>query len=153
METTLSTKPQRRMRALTPFWGTPTDRFFRNDFLDLLDGDEFIETVPSLNIREEKNNYILDLAAPGLKREDFDINVEGDRLTISSDKETETEEKEKEGFTRREYSYSSFSRTITLPDFADTSKINAKYNNGILNVTIPKKPEAQKVTSQKIKVQ
>ena len=153
METTLSTRPHRRMRASSPFWNSPTSLFFRNDFLDLFDGDEFPETVPSLNIKEEKNNYILELAAPGLKRDDFDINVEGDLLTISSNKETEKKEEEKEGFTRREYSYSSFSRTITLPDYADTSKIAAKYNDGILNLTIPKKPEAQKLSSQKIKVQ
>lgn len=152
METTLSTRPLRSLRSLSPLWSRPLDRFLRNDLFDLSDGG-FVETVPSLNIREEKNNYIVDLAAPGLKKDDFNIEVEGDMLTISSEKETETKEKEKEGYTRQEYSYSSFSRSVTLPDFADSSKISAKYDNGILNLTIPKKPEALKSHSQKIKVQ
>lgn len=153
METTLAKRPSRRFRGLTPFLSRPADRFFRNDFLNLWDGDGFTETVPSLNIREEKNNYILDLAAPGLKRDDFDIKVEGNLLTISSEKETETKDEDENNYTSREYSYSSFSRSVTLPEQADAGKISAKYNDGILNLTIPKKPEAQKSQSQKIKVQ
>src|SRR4051812_10017671 len=125
METTLS-RPTRRLRTTSPFWNTPSNMFYKNDFLDLLDGDALVETTPSLNIREEKNNYILELAAPGLKKDDFNVQVEGELLTISSDKETESEKKEPEGYTRKEYSYSSFSRTVTLPEYADTSKISAK---------------------------
>ena len=149
METTLARRPLRRLRSLTPFWNTPADRFFRNDFLNLWDGDGFVETTHSLNISEEKINFILELAAPGLKRDDFDIKVDGNLLTISSEKETETKD---DNYACREYSYSSFSRTVTLPDYADSSKIVAKYTDGILNLTIPKRPEAQKLT-QKIKVQ
>lgn len=153
METTLTKRP-RRMRAMSPFSTSPMDRFFRNDFLDFWGEDRLIETVPSLNVREEKNNYLVDMAAPGLKKEDFDIHVDGSLLTISCDKETESkEEKETNGYSRREYSYSSFSRTVSLPEFADTEKIAAKYTDGILSLTIPKKPEAQKVMSQKIQVQ
>ncbi|MBI2269868.1 MAG: Hsp20/alpha crystallin family protein [Bacteroidetes bacterium] len=153
METTLTKTPARRLRSVSPFLSSPLDRFFRNDFLDFWNENGFSGTTPSLNIREEKNNYILNLAAPGLKKEDFDINVEGNLLTISCDKETETKENGTEDFSRREYNYSCFSRTVTLPDYAESNKIVAKYTDGILNLTIPKKPEAQRVTSQKIKVQ
>jgi HSP20 family protein len=153
METSLAKRPSRRSRSLSPFWSTPADRFLRNDFLDFWDGDGFVETIPSMNVREEKNNFIIDVAAPGLKKEDFDINVEGDMLTVSSEKESETEDEEKNGFSRREYSYSSFSRSVTLPDSVDANKIVAKYSDGVLNLTIPKKAETQKNNTQKIKVQ
>lgn len=146
-------RPARRMRGLSPFFSSPLDRFFRNDFLDFSDGGSPLisETVPSLNIIEEKNNYRVDLAAPGLKKDDFNIDIDGNLLTVSCDKESEIKEDEK-GYTRREYDYSYFSRTVTLPDYADTKGIVAKYTDGILHITIPKKPKAQKLT-QKIKVQ
>jgi HSP20 family protein len=91
---------------------------------------------------------------PGLKKDDFNINVDGNLITISCDKETETKEsKDKNGYYRTEYNYSCFSRSFTLPDYADTNKITAKYNDGLLNLSIPKKPEAQQNMSKKIKVQ
>ena len=150
--TTSLTKPMRRLRSLSPFWNSPMDRFFRSDFPELWTG-EMAETIPSLNLTESKNSYIIELAAPGLKKEDFNVNVEGNLLTVSCDKETETKEEKENGFTRREYNYSSFSRTVTLPDYADAEKISAKYIDGVLSLNIPKKPEAQKASTQKIKVQ
>lgn len=146
METTLA-KPIRKFRSLTPFWTTQMDRLLRNDVFTPWDGG-FVDTTPSLNIREEKNDFIIDLAAPGLKRDDFDIKVDGDILTISSNKKTEIRD---DNYTCREYDFNSFSRTIILPDYVDSNKIVAKYNDGILNLTIPQKPEAHKL-SQKIKV-
>lgn len=151
MTTTLA-KPLRKLRSMSPFWSSPLDRFFRSDFPDFL-GTDIVETVPSLNLTEDKNNYVIELAAPGLKKEDFNVNVDGNLLTVSCDKETETKEERENGFSRREYNYSSFSRTVTLPDYADSDKITAKYLDGVLSLTIPKKPEAQKVATQKIKVQ
>ena len=153
METTLAKRPGRRLRSLSPFLGSPTGRFFRNDFLDLWDGDGFAETVPAMNIREEKTNYIVDMAAPGLKKEDFDIKAEENQLTISCDKDNEKKENGKEYFSMKEYDYSCFSRTVTLPEYAESSKIIAKYNNGILNLTIPKKQEGQQGSNKKINVQ
>jgi HSP20 family protein len=151
---TLEKKPARRSFGLTP-WSRPLDRFFRNDFLDFWEGDRFVETIPSINITEGKKEFSIDVAAPGLKKEDFNIDVEGNLLTISSKKETETESNGKEtgGYTRKEYSYSSFSRTVSLPEQADNNGITAKYSDGILNITIPKKADAQKTNSQKIKIQ
>ncbi len=141
-------------RSLSPSAGfNPFDRFFRNDFLDVWN-DENLMTVPSINITEEKNTYKVELAAPGLKKEDFNIEVNGSLVTISSENETETKEPQKNnGYTRREYNYSSFSRSFILPEHADTGKITAKYTDGVLNLSIPKKPGAQKTTAQKIKVQ
>lgn len=134
--------------SLAPFRSRPVSPFFSSDFIDFGNGDGFSETTPSLNITEEKNNYIIDLAAPGLKKEDFEVNIDGNVLTISSDKETD----EAEGLVAKEFDYSSFCRSVELPDFADASKIAAKYDSGILHLTIPKKPEAQS-GSQRIKVQ
>jgi HSP20 family protein len=153
MKNTALERPTRGLRRTSPFWSSPLDRFFRNDPFDVFDGDGFADTTPSLNIKEEEKNYIVELAAPGLKRDDFDINVEGDLLTISCETENETEEgKQGSDFWRREFNYTNFSRSVTLPDHADSKGIVAKYTDGILHLIIPKKPEAQRLT-QKIKVQ
>jgi HSP20 family protein len=137
-------------------WNNPFDRLLRNDFMDLWNQD-VTETIPSINITEEKNNYVVEMAAPGLKKEDFNINVEKDLITISCEKESETtseDGKDRNGnYTRREYNYSSFSRSFTLPDNADGQKIKAKYTDGILRLEIAKNEESQKPKTQKIKVE
>ena len=99
---------------------------------------------PAVNIRETDNSFVLEVAAPGFTKEDFNVNVENDLLTISANKETKKEEDEK-GYTRREFSYSSFSRSFTLPDSVNAESIKGSYSNGILSVELPKKPEAAKV--------
>lgn len=126
------------------------DRMFRDGFRDYFTND-FQETVPAVNISEEKNHFIIEMAAPGLKKEDFKINVEGDVMTIASEKE---EEKKEEGkhFSRREYNYSSFSRSFTLPETANINNIEAKYTDGLLKLTIPKKEIAQTVQTKQITV-
>jgi HSP20 family protein len=101
---------------------------------------------PAVNISEHKDEYQVTLAAPGLKKEDFNIDVEGNMMTISSKKEHSKEEKEKK-FTRREYSYSSFSRSFTLPEEINKEKIEAKYEDGVLHLSLPRK--AVKVTESK----
>lgn len=100
--------------------------------------------VPAVNIRETDKSFVLEVAAPGFDKGDFNVNVENDLLTISAKKETKKEEEEK-GYTRREFSYSSFSRSFTLPDSVNADNIKGTYNNGILTVELPKKPEATKV--------
>ena len=107
--------------------------------------------VPAVNITEEKGQYLVSLAAPGMKKDDFRIDVDGNMLTISSQQEEEKEETEKR-FTRREYSYSSFSRSFTLPDEINKEKIEAKYEEGILKVSLPRKEEAKKPTAKNIAV-
>ena len=105
-------------------------------------------SIPAVNITENKENYKLALAAPGLKKDDFKIDVEGNMLTISSEKEESREAKESR-YTRKEYSYSSFARSFTLPEEVNQEKIEAHYQDGVLNVTLPKKEEAKKLALSK----
>ena len=107
--------------------------------------------IPAVNITEHKDEYKVSLAAPGLKKEDFHIDVDGNILTISSEKEENKEEKEKT-FTRKEYSYSSFSRSFTLPEEINKEKIDAKYEDGVLKISLPRKEEAKKITAKHIAV-
>lgn len=96
-------------------------------------------TVPAVNIVENDTDFVLSLAAPGMSKKDFNIDLKDDILTISSEKEIENEEKN-ENFTRKEYNFSSFKRSFTLPsDLVDSDKISATYKNGELLVKIPKK--------------
>jgi HSP20 family protein len=107
--------------------------------------------IPAVNITEQKNEYLVSLAVPGLKKDDFKIDIDGNMLTISSEKEETKEEKDKK-FTRKEYNYSSFSRSFTLPDEINKEKIDAKYENGILKIALPRKEEAKKITAKHIDV-
>jgi HSP20 family protein len=110
-----------------------------------------IGEVPSANIRENENEYEVELSAPGLKRDDFNIDLDDNVLTISSEKEEERKAEEKD-YKRREFSYSSFSRSFTLPDNVADDKINAKYSDGILHVTIPKREATIKKPRKQIKI-
>jgi HSP20 family protein len=128
--------------------------FFNKPLLDLFDArfPSRRMNVPAVNITERKEDYLVSLAAPGLKKEDFKIDVEGNMLTISSEKEEENEEKD-EKYTRQEYSYSSFERSFTLPDEVNKDKIDAQYRDGVLEIVLPKKEEAKKMAiSKKIAV-
>ena len=107
-------------------------------------------TVPAVNIREDNDRFWVEVAVPGKQKEDFKIKVENNSLTISSE---ETEETPQEGrFSRREFRYNSFSRSFTLPKSADPDKISAKYENGVLNILIPKK-ESEVITHISIEVE
>jgi HSP20 family protein len=105
-------------------------------------------TIPSVNISENNDRYSVSLAAPGLKKEDFQIDVDGNLLTISAETEESSESKE-DKFTRKEYSYSSFSRSFNLPDDVIQDKIEAKYENGVLKLSIFKKDGGRKTTAMK----
>lgn len=107
-----------------------------------------VMTVPAVNILENKNDYNVSLAVPGMKKEDFNIDVEGNLLTISCENETSKEEKE-EQFTRKEYNYSSFSRSFTLPEEVNKEKIEAKYEDGVLKLMLPKREGAKKLAAGK----
>lgn len=134
---------------------TPTvfDEFFKpwNEWFDN-GGSLWNRTlqVPAVNITELKDSYIVSLAAPGLKKDDFKIDLDGNMLTISCEKEESSEEKNAK-FTRKEYNYSSFSRCFTLPEEVNKEKIEAKYEDGLLKISLPysqemKKPSAKHVT-------
>ena len=108
-------------------------------------------TLPRVNITDEKDSYNLSVAAPGLHKKDFKIDVDGNMLTISAQKEENKEEKE-ESYTRREYNYSSFSRSFTLPEEVMQEKINATYDGGVLKIMLPKTEKAIKGGHKQIAV-
>jgi len=109
--------------------------------------------IPAVNIVENKDHYQLSLSAPGLKKADFKIDLDDDILTISSEKQNEWQENENERYTRREFSYQSFQRTFQLPkDVVDEDKIQAKYENGLLHLTIPKKEHAKQRPPRMIEI-
>ena len=109
--------------------------------------DENSGDIPAVNIKEENDKFVLELAAPGMKKDDFKINLDNYQLTISA--ETRNEKKEREdSYTRREFVYNSFSRSFTLPKTIDIDKIKADYRNGILDIVLPKKEEEAKLTKQ-----
>lgn len=98
-------------------------------------------TMPSVNIRETRDNYEVEVAAPGMEKKDFKITLDGNLLTISSSKQQSNEETN-DRYTRREFSYQSFQRSFELPkDVVDQDNINARYDNGLLYLSIPKKEE------------
>lgn len=109
------------------------------------------KTVPAVNIAEGDHEYTIEVAAPGFDKKDFRIDLDNDRLTISSNRE-ENAEKESERYTRREFSFNRFSRTFNLPDTVDSEKIAAKHRDGILYVTVPKKEEAWVKPSREISI-
>ena len=116
-----------------------------NDFFDKRTRD------PSANIIEKSEGFELEIAAPGLKKEDFNINLENSILTISSELADEKNEEGK-NYTRKEFYYGSFSRSFTLPKSIDTDKIKADYIHGILKIDLPKRDQAQLETRKEIKI-
>jgi HSP20 family protein len=121
------------------------DRFFESDLFDWSNRNYSTTntTLPSVNIKESTDDFEVEVAAPGFGKSDFKIELDHDLLTISSEKKIENETKEGQKFTKREFSYQSFSRSFTLPNTADSEKIEAIYANGILRIVIPKKEEAK----------
>jgi len=100
-------------------------------------------TLPATNIRETKDDFIVTMAVPGMSKKDFKIDLNDNVLTISSEKKEEKDDKD-ENYSRREYSYQSFSRAFTLPkEVVNDEKISAKYDNGELKIIIPKKEESK----------
>lgn len=131
--------------SLTDMFGN----FFGRGVSDFL--QDYKGTVPSVNISETEDKYKVEVAAPGLKKDDFNIKVEDKMLVISAEKQDSSEEKE-DNYRRREFHYNSFSRSFYLPDFVEEDKIDAKYKDGLLMLHIPKKEEAKKKPSKTIKI-
>ena len=136
------------------------NNFFDNSFLDIPGMSDFDSNftklgfeakVPSVNITENNEEYKIQLAAPGLEKKDFKIEVENDMLTISSQREQQTNE-EKDNYRRREFSYQSFSRSFQLPQNSQTDKIDAHYQDGILKLTLPKKEVSLPASKKEIAI-
>ncbi|TKC10495.1 Hsp20/alpha crystallin family protein [Pedobacter polaris] len=130
-------------RGLVPSFNNVFDSIFTDSFFTGRD----MALLPAVNICETADHFQIELAAPGLAKEDFKVNLEHKMLTISVAKELSNQEEGK-NFSRKEFNYSSFTRSFTLPDSADDNGIEAKYNNGILHVEIPKREEAKMVARQ-----
>lgn len=117
------------------------DEFLKPDWFGGF--QNFGANVPAVNIKETEREFFVELAAPGKNKEDFNIEIDNNVLTISSESKNESEEKDAQGkYTRREFSYSSFKRAFTLPESVNESSIKAIYENGVLNITLPKHEEA-----------
>jgi HSP20 family protein len=123
------------------------ERTFGTDFME----KDYFKSMPSANITEDMNQFKVELAVPGMSKNDFHIKVENDVLTISAEKKEEQEDKN-EKFTRKEFYYGSFLRSFSLPNSVAGDKIEGKYENGILKLVIPKKEEARKKAVKEIKV-
>lgn len=110
-------------------------------------------TLPAVNVRENDDEFLIDVAAPGMSKENFKVNYENGRLTVSSEKKDEKKGKSEEKYNRREFSYMSFQRTFTIPEnMVNGEKINAKYAEGILRITVPKREEVKPKPAREIKI-
>ena len=135
-----------------PTWSDWIDNFFSSDLPSVFTSNfNTGMTLPKVNIRETADAFWVEMAVPGMKKSDFHIDLDNQLLSISTELKQEQESKE-ENYTRREFGYSSFKRTFTLPESVDDSKINASYNDGILNVHLPKKEEAKQKPARTIKI-
>ncbi|MDX1627201.1 MAG: Hsp20/alpha crystallin family protein [Fulvivirga sp.] len=122
------------------------DWFFNNDL-------EARSTMPSVNIKENEDGYAVEMAAPGMNKKDFKVELDDNTLTISYEKEQSKQDKDDEGrFTKREFNYQSFSRSFTLPNTVESDKIEATYKDGLLKLNIPKKEEAKQKPSRMISI-
>ena len=128
------------------------DDFFDKDFFPFQSKLAKMGTlVPAVNIKETKENYTFEVAVPGVNKEDLNLSVKNGLLTISSENKAEKEEK-KEDYTRREFSFNSFSRSFSLPEHIDEDKIQASYDKGVLNLLIPKKEANEDHKNKKIEI-
>ena len=123
--------------SVNPFVNSVFDNLFNDSFVT----DRMVTRVPAVNITESEKAYEIQLAAPGLQKSDFKINVDKNLLSVSVEKQEERQESQ-DSYTKKEFSYTSFSRSFTLPEVVDYNKIDAAYIDGILKVTIGKKEDA-----------
>ena len=122
------------------------DRFFNDDFLD----DDSL--MPAMNIKEHQDDFEIEFAAPGFNKKDFEVTIEDDMLNVCAEKSREEEEKE-EDYTRREFSYNSFKRSLKLPNSVNPNEdIKAVYKNGILKLKLLKKEEAKQLPKKVIEI-
>lgn len=139
---TIAVRPQ-----TFPRFGNFFDNFLENELTNF----DAVKTPVLVNTVETKDGYKLEIAAPGFGKEQVKINVEGQLLTISAEKEAE-KLNEGENYTRKEFAFASFKRTFTLPKTVNAEKISADYSNGILTIVLPKKEEEKSKVSFEVKL-
>jgi HSP20 family protein len=137
---------------------TITRRSFRPFYMPNLFDDDFFSvsknstsSLPAVNIREDEKNYVLELAVPGLDKKDLKIDINEDVLTVSSETKNENEVS-RDGYKRKEFSYSSFSRSFYIPENVNRDNIEANYKDGILKVEFPKQEEEKTKITREIKI-
>lgn len=135
-----------KTRNTAPYFNNVFDSLFS----DALNKNYGINKMPSVNIYEGETEYKIELAAPGLSKEDFKIDLKKDNLSVWAEKKPAEGAIQKD-YSRKEFDYTSFARSFVLPEGVDSDKISAEYVNGILNITIGKKDEA-KLTHKEITV-
>jgi HSP20 family protein len=138
-----------------PSFPSLIDRFFDGELMDWnrsnYSGTN--STLPAVNVKEDDNEFKIEVAAPGLKKDDFKVNYDNGRLTISSEQKNEVEEKDGDKVTRREFSYQSFQRSFTVAEnVIDAEKIAANYESGILYLSLPKREEVKPKPAKQIKI-
>ena len=143
---TLATTTARMFPAFTSLW----EDLLNKDLLEW-DGD-LTATTPSVNVKETDKDFRIELAAPGMKKDDFNIELQNNVLTISTEKKEQKEEKQEGKFLRREFSYRAFQRSFALPENCERDSIKATYTDGILNINLNKKYVEAISTSKKIQV-
>ncbi|PKP43400.1 MAG: heat-shock protein [Bacteroidetes bacterium HGW-Bacteroidetes-10] len=138
-----------------PAWSNLFNEFLNHDWIDWTHRNysDTNTTIPSVNILENQDGFKIEVAAPGLNKNDFKIEVNQGTLKISSEKQEERESEEEGKYSRKEFSYQSFSRSFNLPVTVESDKIEAKYENGILTVSIPKRDEAKPKPVRMIEIQ
>lgn len=120
---------------------------FESMFNDSFISDRMISRVPAVNVSESENDYHIEMAAPGLQKQDFKINLDRNILTVSVEQQMQSDTGNKQ-YTKREYAYNSFVRSFALPDSADDAHIDATYTDGVLNISVAKKEEAKRQVRQ-----
>jgi HSP20 family protein len=137
---------------------TITRRSFRPFYMPNIFDDDFFPVfsnrtnqMPAVNIKEDDKNYVLDLAIPGIDKKDLKIDMNEDVLTISSEAKSESEEN-KDGYKRKEFSYSAFSRSFYIPENVNREKIEANYKDGVLSVSLPKQEEDKNKITRNIEI-
>ncbi len=138
------------MRRTNSLFPTFFDDFFGRDVFNIDKNFWGTNSVPAVNIKEETDAFYVEVAAPGIDKKDFKVELDDDLLTISYEKQQSNEEKG--DYTKREFSYHSFRRSFNLPKTVENAKIEAKYTDGILHLVIPKREEAKQKPSRLIEI-
>jgi len=143
----------KRSNSLFPSVPSFFDDFFTRDLFDWSNVNSgYGSSLPAVNIKEDENNFEVEVAVPGMKKDDFKIELENNVLTVSSEKEENTETDDN-NYKRREFRYSSFNRSFSLPEnIVDGEKVGAKYIDGVLHITLPKREEAKPKPVKTIKI-
>ncbi len=140
---------------LFPTFPSFFDNFFENDMMDWNNSNysDSNSTLPAVNVKETENDFLIEVAAPGLNKEDFKVSYDNGRLSICSEKKNEKEEKEGEKITRKEFSYQSFNRSFSVSEnVVDAEKIHADYKDGILHISLPKREEVKPKPAKQIAI-